>query len=915
MRTVHKKGKKLNYNMAERPTPLSVAVCTLIALHSNPCSRIYRNGVDEQSGGEHLAKVIKYFVLNQDDDRERHFKFHFSSKAVRGHGIPCSLESMPLADFLRIVAGRDGQYYNVAKFLLDDLSQTASSIDSLFDLYSALRSTIAKGCIDSESAHGIYVRKRCLGFEKLQFDSVGRFWEALVAYVEAASSWDSCYHDRNKSDTKEFKERPSLDEYDEEKCRLEDEAIDPDCCFETATWPLSPQQVSRTMMQLCRDLNRHREFHCTKEELELHLQHVLSENPELTLAHFARFLNCVNHDERVDSLEHFHRYFDYAMIQERKDRLMSPVVGPERGNATTNSNNNMNLNGDGNHQGTITRSLQKRNLAQYVTIVLAALFHKLGYGDMALMASREAIKVAQQSGDGACLAYALAWIQSLSLCNPINKKDRLQSLERAFTASGDYDLSSLIAGSAFQRAINYVYDMVNDNNFRNLATSERISRKFCPSSTWEAIAAASANRPLGMNTVGHSVYLHDVATNLSSFSNGGNMSRVFTQQCLVGSGLWQSVGRSNFSHISSQVSMHCYDSQMSRQSVHDIASNVVTSVMCGSSPLGFQSVCTVDNLNRLRCKTKKSECKLAEEESKRDIYTNALKTLDRVRNQRGDYIDQETICAISQICFQSLSQKLHVHQAESYQVFLQSYALASSRRNIKDLIQSMWSSCLLLCRKGMFEESRDVITSVIIPFCEKHGQNFFRSFFLLQLIIINLETCGDDPTYAIPCALDCLALSEELSIDSIHASALALLARIQFELGNIDRAKAMIESSMPILLKHAHQHFIGHAWMTLAKCALAESCAMDGPNRINLLQSALFQLQRSAECFVKICDECSSREAYYLIAHVCDKLPFHRDLKNDASRTFISLSRKKSSSVLPRSFDFLSHMFMKNVEK
>mmetsp|Transcript_5945 Transcript_5945/g.11240 ORF Transcript_5945/g.11240 Transcript_5945/m.11240 type:complete len:911 (+) Transcript_5945:88-2820(+) len=909
--------------MAQRPTPLSVAVCTLIALHSNPSSRIYRNGVEEQhTGEEHLAKVIKHFVLNQDDGQEKHLFFKSSGNNFRGNNVTYNLEAMSLGNFLRIVAGCDGQYYNVAKFLLDDLNQTVSSVDSLFDLYSALRSTVAKGCIDSDSAHGIYIRKHCLGFEQLQFDSVGRFWEALAAYVEAASGWDSCYHDRSKFDpscSTDIKGQSSLDEYNRETCGIEDdESNDPSCAIggDETTWPLSPHQVSRTMMQLCRDLqNRSRQFQCTTEDLELHLQNVLNENPELTLAHFARFLNCVNHDERVGSLEHFHRYFDYAMIQERKDRLVSPVGVSERGDASNgvNSINNSSIhpNGDRNEQGTTKKSSQKRNLAQYVTIVLAALFQELGYDDMALMASREAVKVAQQSGDEACLAYALGWMHSLSLCNPRNKKDGLQSLKRPFARSGEYDLSSLIAGTSFQRAAYYVYGMVNDTSFRNLATSERISMRFCPSSTWESIEAASANRPLTMNAVGQSIYLHDVATNLSSFSHGGNnMSRVFVQQCLVGSGLWQSVGRSNFAQISSQVSMHCHDSQLSKRGAYDIASNVVTSVMCGSSPQGFQSVCTVDNLNRLRTKNVKSGNKLADKVSNLDIYTDALKILHRFNVPSKNEVNKESIYAISQICLQSLTQKLHVHQAESYEVFLQSHTLASSHRNIKEAIQAMWSSCLLLCRKGMFEDARGKITSVVLPLCEKFGQHFFRCFFLLQLVIINLETCGDDPTFAIPCALDCLALSEEFSIDSIHASALALLARIQFELGNSKKAEAMIESAMPILLKHAHQYFIGHAWMTLAKCTLAVNFAMDGTNQIYLLRRALFQLQSSAESFMKICDVLSSREAYYLIAHVCDQLPLHHDLRNDASRTFLSLCGKESLSVLPKSFDFLSQMFL-----
>jgi hypothetical protein len=213
----------------------------------------------------------------------------------------------------------------------------------------------------------------------------------------------------------------------------------------------------------------------------------------------------------------------------------------------------------------------------------------------------------------------------------------------------------------------------------------------------------------------------------------------------------------------------------------------------------------------------------------------------------------------------------------------------------------------------MLEDAKDMIVSGMLPFCEKTNQHYFRCFFLLQLAMIYLESSQEDPSFAIPSILDCLALSEELSIDSIHASALSLLAKIHFMMGNVIRAKALIEASMPVLLKHGHETFIGHAWMTLAKCMLAETCTSDGSNRLSILKHALFQLQCSAECFRNTCDVSYLCEVYYLIAHVCNKLPFHQGLRDEASRTFVSLAKRKNTSVLPTSFESLSQMLTTNI--
>lgn len=98
----------------------------------------------------------------------------------------------------------------------------------------------------------------------------------------------------------------------------------------TRLWSLAPSQISRTMMQQCRELDQ--QIHSFNfDEMELQLQDMLSESPELTLAHFGFSIVLIM--VRVGAHEHFHRYYDYAMIQERKHRLAMPNL-PEESNAS-----------------------------------------------------------------------------------------------------------------------------------------------------------------------------------------------------------------------------------------------------------------------------------------------------------------------------------------------------------------------------------------------------------------------------------------------------------------------------------------------------------------------------------------------------------------------------------------------------
>lgn len=896
--------------MAERPTPHSVAVCTLIALHSDPSSLIHdtvstnqtQQSLDSQQEGigEHLSKVIRHIVLHDNDAPSHPSASDANNQDMEdidmNMNINSPLENMQLPILLNLISGPEKLYQNAAKILLEDLCQTFSSIDSLLDLFGAFRATVAKGVIDGDSAHGVYVRKRCLGFDQLGFDAVGRFWEACCDYINVDVDLDagvgasasagnyveysipSCPSDelRNGDDSRSSTvDMDNSHHNDKMEDNANANANPPNIRTPSlSSWPLAPGQISRSLLQKCHDLDSNKDT-INHHELESQLHCILQENPELTLAHYLRFMNCAQYGERVGALEHFHRYFDYAMIQERKERLAMPNLPESSNGAGTgagagggNNANNANGNGSGNGNDARQSNKQKGNVVQYVTIVLASLFHKLGNNDMAHMATLEAIKVAQQSGDEACLAYALGWLHATSDSDDSDVADRNQGnlLDRASARGREHHLHSLVAGASLQRAGR------SGNN---------------PPQAWESVAGATASTTQAMNAIGNTIYLHDVST---SMVGGRDTFQVMAQQHMVGAGLWQAVGRQNLALATNQLSMHCYDDQMAVERLASIVSDVASSVLYGSgsdklvytareekSTGVAQPLCST--LDRLRTSSGKNK-KQVVKDMNINLYTTALEKIRAAKRQNPKVFGVNCYHSAAQIILEASTRKSDIHSAQSYELFLHNYALASGRGDRKALVQAWGLSCLLLCQKGEWDAAKSMISNVIIPYCQKYDMHFFQCHFLLQLVMIYFETSPENPTCIIPTLLECLALSEEYSIDPIHASALSLLSRMHFEMDNVERAKAIMKAAMPVILQHSHVYFQGQAWLTLAKCTLSEvkdqearrEIGVDRIGRGNLFKRALLELHHAADLFEKLQDVVRLREVYYLTAQVCNSL-------------------------------------------
>ena len=191
-----------------------------------------------------------------------------------------------------------------------------------------------------------------------------------------------------------------------------------------------------------------------------------------------------------------------------------------------------------------------------------------------------------------------------------------------------------------------------------------------------------------------------------------------------------------------------------------------------------------------------------------------------------------------------------------------------------------------------------------------------RAYYLLQAALIDLDSKNDDPVCALHLVLECLALCAGQSMDSMHATALSLLARLHLKLNNGGRARAVLEAAMPTILQHGHMFFLGEAWLTMAKCSLGEANYIhsDGDGtvsgghvkrrrrerrKVNILKGALAELNRAEAAFEKVQDVVRLREVYYLQARIYHSMKERRSKRNEAARKFQGINRGMVKSTLP----------------
>src|SRR3569623_758547 len=260
--------------MASRPTPYSIAVLTLIALHCQENSPLYEN-VDPSD------LHVDAFLLE-------------TLQSPRG-ATPLSLHDRPLAGWFRKMRVSLG--HEVTQTFYSWLQVAAISIDSLEDLMLTCRRALIDH-LDPQSRCGRYLSAVCLGYDQLSFESVAMLWKDFRNEVESVDLDDDNEEEKDVEDSAANTSGMSLASSSSNASATANSLQE---------WTLSGTQLSQALR---RELQRG-DTPYSKETLDA-LQLILESNPELPMAHFLHFVSSMHAGDREAAVDALHQYLDYS---------------------------------------------------------------------------------------------------------------------------------------------------------------------------------------------------------------------------------------------------------------------------------------------------------------------------------------------------------------------------------------------------------------------------------------------------------------------------------------------------------------------------------------------------------------------------------------------------------------------------
>ncbi|XP_014222514.1 anaphase-promoting complex subunit 5 [Trichogramma pretiosum] len=227
-------------------------------------------------------------------------------------------------------------------------------VKELLDLFDSLGVLMKSVTEDSEklnkhSVLGLYVRRAIMLFEKLNFYKIVSLFEDLQAYVDENSDY-TISMDRSEKDQTLFN---NDNEWGGRQAEL-----------------LVAQQAHALLT------DEHKAL--PPAELQSLVKDLLSSSPYYAEAHYLSYLNCLRVNEYCGALESLYHCFDRLTPVDNR-----PV------------------------------SEDKLRTFRYAALNLAALHAQFGYKELARLALKETIMLAQEAGDNICLQLAHSWVYYL----------------------------------------------------------------------------------------------------------------------------------------------------------------------------------------------------------------------------------------------------------------------------------------------------------------------------------------------------------------------------------------------------------------------------------------------------------------------------------------------------------------------
>ena len=846
--------------MAERPTPCSIAVCTLIALHSDPSSPLHEIDFNPHENDDPVGKFLEGCVvdhsgsLSGSSTNAAGAAFTSADRTLRFTvGTRLSQFFHQLEEYVNLaktIENKDGDddrideaeddEESVANLLFQQLGVASASIDALMDLMDSLRAAISEGLVDAVSVHGVYLRQICLGFEELSFESVNLLWDAMKQELREAT---------------ENRRNSSRDTTDQRTGGETSFATTGRGNITGQNWPQSTEQTERLLRKACLALQHgstaisvgdggadtppadlalsiDQSFEATEMEIRKLLEH----EPELPAAYFLRYLNCLQHGERIGALDALHQYFDHAMIQQSTPK----------------------------------------DILQFAAILLASTHSAFGDKQLSFLATDEAVRVAQQSKDAACVAFALGWLYNNS--DGRHGPEGGELLRRCVTRAAQGQLRQLFSGANMTLAQHYLED-----------------GGALPAEAWTRLIDASTD------VVTDNLVTLDRPTHMNESIQ--EAMECLARQRLVAAGIWDCFGLPAVSELSSVVALHCHGGTEHLMTTEVLAAiqNVARGALYGSQQasnlLSRQSSLQSSPASWLQ----PHQVSPSDDPESSCIYSTSLRQLLELRSYyqlRGVAIDDLFLHNACLVLHEWAVRRGDLDDAEALGLVLESHLHPRLSNYYQVMVDVLMQKSLRLARRGQWDNAR-AVTRHLIEICEKRGFKTHHAKLLIQLAHFQLESSSGRFISALSPLLECLSMCERCNMDGTHATGLSILAKVFLRMRNPKRAVAILQASLPSMLQQEHVWYQADALLTLAKCHLQlaasskSTMSANTPKRSKAytkrLRTAARELRKSRDLFQQCHDLIRLREVLYLLAGVYASLE-EVDERDLVSKQFIQVS-------------------------
>ncbi|KAG9150806.1 hypothetical protein Leryth_002955 [Lithospermum erythrorhizon] len=592
-------------------------------------------------------------------------------------------------------------------------------------------------------------------------------------------------------------------------------------------------------------------------ELESVLKQLQKLAPELHRVHFLRYLNNAYHDDYPAALENLHRYFDYS----------AGIEGFECGSP----------------------SLGSLGRYEIALLCLGMMQLQFGHPKQSLEVLTEAVRVSQQHGDDTYLAYTLAAICNLLFESGVSKTTGV-------IGSSYCPMESIGNSLSTQQQL---YVLLR----RSLKRAESLKLKQLVASSHLAMAKfhmTHVQRPLLSFGPKASTKLStcpaDVCKELRLTSHlikeVGEESSVMTADGAFSTAWIKNMKKSSGSLVFSPENASSGDIDFCAQ-----PSTIPASVMqlIGSSYLvratswevyGSASLARMNALVFATCLSDSSSsadkalayAKLIQNVAVFKGYQEAFSAL-KIAEERFLCVSKSRILLLK---LQLLHERaLHRGHLKLAQQLCDEFGVLTSPVTGVDMdlkTQTSLRHARTLLAANQFSQAASVAHS-LFSWCYKFNLQVENAAVLLLLAEIHKRS--GNAVLGIPYALASLSFCQSFNLDLLKASATLTLAELWLSLGphHAKRALALVHSALPKLLGHGGLELCARAFITEAKCYLAEpglSVAEDPEIVLDSLRQASDGLELLEY------HELAS-EAYYLMAVMYDKLGKFEDREKAAA--------------------------------